>query len=161
MSFPVPTPTSSLDDYIAYVGFDPLTAQAQDKQKKSRHRAHRRAKAEAVGQRELTDGCHCPRIARHGAQDDYQPRRSMIAPLSARKSAITARAPAARRSSARRPSVRLGPTKPIGLMPAALAATTPAAESSTTIQSAGSTFKPLGREQKQVGRGFAPWSLDR
>lgn len=33
VTFPVPTPTSSLDDYIAYVGFDPNTAQAQDKQK--------------------------------------------------------------------------------------------------------------------------------
>ena len=45
MSFPVPTPTSSLDDYIAYVGFDPFTAQAQDKQKeKPAPRAHRRPK---------------------------------------------------------------------------------------------------------------------
>jgi hypothetical protein len=33
LTFPVPTPTSALDDYIAYIGFDPLTAQAQDKQK--------------------------------------------------------------------------------------------------------------------------------
>jgi hypothetical protein len=33
VTFPVPTPTSSLDDYIAYVGFDPFTAQAQDKTK--------------------------------------------------------------------------------------------------------------------------------
>ncbi len=33
VSFPLPTPTSSLDDYVAYVGFDPLSAQAQDKQK--------------------------------------------------------------------------------------------------------------------------------
>jgi len=33
VTFPVPTPTSSLDDYIAYVGFDPFTAQAQEKQK--------------------------------------------------------------------------------------------------------------------------------
>jgi hypothetical protein len=33
VTFPVPTPTSSLDDYIAYVGFDPFTAQAQDKPK--------------------------------------------------------------------------------------------------------------------------------
>jgi len=31
--FPVPTPTSVLDDYIAYVGFDPLSAQAQDNQR--------------------------------------------------------------------------------------------------------------------------------
>lgn len=33
LSFPLPTPTSFLDDYIAYVGFDPLSAEAQDKQK--------------------------------------------------------------------------------------------------------------------------------
>jgi hypothetical protein len=33
ISFPLPTPTSYLDDYIAYVGFDPLSAQAQDKPK--------------------------------------------------------------------------------------------------------------------------------
>jgi hypothetical protein len=33
VTFPVPAPTSVLDDYIAYVGFDPLSAQAQDNQK--------------------------------------------------------------------------------------------------------------------------------
>jgi hypothetical protein len=33
VSFPLPTPTSFLDDYIAYVGFDPLSAQPQEKQK--------------------------------------------------------------------------------------------------------------------------------
>ncbi len=33
MSFPLPTPMSYLDDYVAYVGFDPLSAQAQDKPK--------------------------------------------------------------------------------------------------------------------------------
>jgi hypothetical protein len=33
LSFAVPVPTSLLDDYIAYVGFDPLAAEAQDKQK--------------------------------------------------------------------------------------------------------------------------------
>ncbi len=31
-SFPLPQPISLLYDYIAYVGFDPLTAEAQDKQ---------------------------------------------------------------------------------------------------------------------------------
>ena len=45
VTFPVPTPTSSLDDYIAYVGFDPFTAQAQDKQKeKPAPRAHTRTR---------------------------------------------------------------------------------------------------------------------
>jgi hypothetical protein len=33
LAFPVPTPTSQLDDYIAYVGFDPFTAEQQEKQK--------------------------------------------------------------------------------------------------------------------------------
>jgi hypothetical protein len=33
LSFPLPTPTSFLDDYIAYVGFDPLSTQPQEKQK--------------------------------------------------------------------------------------------------------------------------------
>jgi len=33
LSFPLPTPTALLDDYIAYVGFDPLSAEAQDQQK--------------------------------------------------------------------------------------------------------------------------------
>jgi hypothetical protein len=32
LSFPVPTPTYALDDYIAYIGFDPLTMEAQNKQ---------------------------------------------------------------------------------------------------------------------------------
>jgi hypothetical protein len=33
MSFPLPTPTAVLDDYTAYIGFDPLSAEAQDKPK--------------------------------------------------------------------------------------------------------------------------------
>ncbi len=33
LSFPLPSPTSLLYDYIVYVGFDPLSAQAQDNQK--------------------------------------------------------------------------------------------------------------------------------
>jgi hypothetical protein len=31
LTFPLPTPTSQLDDYIVYVGFDPLSTQAQQK----------------------------------------------------------------------------------------------------------------------------------
>jgi hypothetical protein len=31
LSFPVPSPSSQLDDYIAYVGFDPLAAQPAEK----------------------------------------------------------------------------------------------------------------------------------
>ena len=33
VTFPVPSPTSVLDDYIAYIGFDPVTAQSQDQPK--------------------------------------------------------------------------------------------------------------------------------
>jgi hypothetical protein len=33
VSFPLPNPVTGLDDYIAYVGFDPLAAQAQDHQR--------------------------------------------------------------------------------------------------------------------------------
>jgi len=33
LSFPLPTPTTLLDDYVAYVGFDPLAAQAQENPK--------------------------------------------------------------------------------------------------------------------------------
>lgn len=33
LSFPLPNPTTALDDYMAYVGFDPLAAQTQDQQK--------------------------------------------------------------------------------------------------------------------------------
>ncbi len=31
IAFPIPTPTALLDDYIVYVGFDPLSAEAQTK----------------------------------------------------------------------------------------------------------------------------------
>jgi hypothetical protein len=29
--FPIPTPTAQLDDYIVYIGFDPVSAEAQAK----------------------------------------------------------------------------------------------------------------------------------
>jgi len=32
LSFPIPSPTTLLDDYTLYIGFDPLAAQAQDQQ---------------------------------------------------------------------------------------------------------------------------------
>jgi hypothetical protein len=31
MVFPIPTPTAALDDYVVYIGFDPLSAEAQSK----------------------------------------------------------------------------------------------------------------------------------
>jgi hypothetical protein len=39
LSFPVPNPASQLDDYVAYVGFDPLSAQPAEKPKPARPRA--------------------------------------------------------------------------------------------------------------------------
>ena len=43
ISFPLPTPTSALDDYIVYVGFDPLAAAAQDQNARPKARAKTRA----------------------------------------------------------------------------------------------------------------------
>ncbi|MGC1358180.1 MAG: hypothetical protein WA851_20730, partial [Xanthobacteraceae bacterium] len=43
LSFPVPNPTSQLDDYVAYIGFDPLSAQPAEK---PRPKPKPRAKAE-------------------------------------------------------------------------------------------------------------------
>jgi hypothetical protein len=31
LSFPVPTPSTTLDDYIVYIGFDPVSAEAKPK----------------------------------------------------------------------------------------------------------------------------------
>jgi hypothetical protein len=36
LSFPIPTPTTALDEYLVYVGFDPVTAEAQSKAPKPR-----------------------------------------------------------------------------------------------------------------------------
>ena len=36
LTFPVPSPTALLDDYIVYVGFDPQSAEAQSKAPKAR-----------------------------------------------------------------------------------------------------------------------------
>lgn len=48
LSFPLPMPTSVLNDYIVYVGFDPLSAQAQDKQApKPRPKPHPKPAASA------------------------------------------------------------------------------------------------------------------
>jgi hypothetical protein len=38
VSFPVPTPVAALDDYVAYVGFDPLAAEAADNAKAQKPR---------------------------------------------------------------------------------------------------------------------------
>ena len=50
MSFPLPTPTAALDDYIVYVGFDPITAAAEDSEKakpKAKSKAKPKPKPEA------------------------------------------------------------------------------------------------------------------
>lgn len=44
LTFPLPVPVSALDDYIAYVGFDPLSAQAQDQQLAKEPPRHKRKK---------------------------------------------------------------------------------------------------------------------
>lgn len=46
LNFPVPTPTTMLDDYIVYVGFDPVSAEAQSKPApKARPKSNRKASA--------------------------------------------------------------------------------------------------------------------
>jgi hypothetical protein len=47
ISFPVPTPTSLLDAYIVYVGFDPVSAEAQAKQPKAKAKPSQKAKPAA------------------------------------------------------------------------------------------------------------------
>lgn len=37
LTFPIPSPQTVLDDYVVYVGFDPLAAKAQDKPAPKRH----------------------------------------------------------------------------------------------------------------------------
>ncbi len=76
-------------------------------------------------------------------------------------SAITARAPALSSCVPRLGLVWLPPTKPIGTMPAAWAAETPAAESSITMHSAG-VHAHLGRDvEEQIRRGFASGNVAR
>ena len=36
LSFPIPTPATALDEYLVYVGFDPVSAEAQSKAPKAR-----------------------------------------------------------------------------------------------------------------------------
>jgi hypothetical protein len=43
--FPVPTPTALLDDYVVYVGFDPVAAEAQSKAPKTRPKEKPKSKA--------------------------------------------------------------------------------------------------------------------
>ncbi len=89
------------------------------------------------------EGSRRPKRQADSRQEDgldgpaYQPRSATTVLFSARMSAITARAPAWVSWAPRLGLVWLPPMKPIGTMPAAWAADTPAGESSTTMQSAG------------------------
>jgi len=50
LSFPMPTPTAALDEYLIYVGFDPVSAEAQSKAPKPRPPKEKpKAKAPAAG----------------------------------------------------------------------------------------------------------------
>ena len=129
LDFPMPR-GGEIDSYVIYIGFDPAAAGAGAQE------AGAEAKAE-TGQARPPD-----RLSRSSLQDragTYQPRSATTVLLSARMSAITARAPALVRCAPRVGLVWLPPMKPIGTMPAACAAETPAGKSSTTMQSAGST----------------------
>ena len=81
MSFPMPPRAADIDSYVVYVGFDP--GGAPDK-KKPAAKSKPKPKSAAEAPSKLNEA--------------YHPRRSMIARLSARRSAITERAPAERRA---------------------------------------------------------------
>lgn len=51
LSFPIPTPTTVLDEYLVYVGFDPVSAEAQSKtpKVKPKEKPKPKAKAPAAG----------------------------------------------------------------------------------------------------------------
>jgi hypothetical protein len=49
ITFPVPTPAANLDDYVVYVGFDPVTAEAQGKQSKPKPKPKPKSKPPAAG----------------------------------------------------------------------------------------------------------------
>ncbi len=82
LSFPMPQPSADIDSYVVYVGFDP---------------GERAGKEKACGQTEAKTEIGSETAPK--LNEAYQPRRSKIALLSARRSAITERAPAERRSS--------------------------------------------------------------
>ena len=48
LSFPLPTPLTALDEYVAYVGFDPLTAEAEDNQKAAKPKPRAKPKPKPV-----------------------------------------------------------------------------------------------------------------
>jgi len=74
--------------------------------------------------------------------------------FNARMSATTVRALLARSSEASLPGISLPPTKPIGVMPAAVAAAMPGAESSTTMHCAGSTWLRAAASRNRSGAGL-------
>ena len=127
LDFPMPR-GGEIDNYVVYIGFDPAGAEPEPKKPAPKPGKPAKPKPPA-GQAAASQ-------SRIGI---YQPRSATTVLLSARMSAITARAPALVRCAPRLGLVWLPPIKPIGTMPAAWAAETPAGESSTTMHSAGLT----------------------
>jgi hypothetical protein len=84
----------------------------------------------------------------------HQPRKATIVALRARMSAITAFAPAALSCAGNFEPAWLPPTYPIDVMPAAVAAAIPTAESSTTMQSLGATRILAAAWRKRSGAGL-------
>ena len=150
LSFPLPPPTSLLDEYIVYIGFDPLVG-AADKRPKPAAKPKPRPKPRRTPQPAQTDvlisgrrtaGLPAAQIGDRalerphvgddgaGAGGDQIAREPPGVPAAADK---------ADRLHARR----------------APAAATPGGESSTTMQSAGSTFRSRGSQQKHIRRRLA------
>ena len=79
------------------------------------------------------------RVGNEDVRRAHQPRSATTVAFNARISAMTALAPALARRASRFGPAWLPPTKPTEIMPAAVAAATPAGESSTTMHSDGAT----------------------
>ena len=133
-----------IDYYLIYIGFDPAAAEPEKKKPAPRSKpktAKQNSPTRLVGTAFKIDR-------------NYQPRSATTVLLSARMSAITARAPALVSCAPRLGLVWLPPMKPIGTMPAACAAETPAGESSTTMQSAGLTRILAATWRNRSGAGL-------
>ena len=110
MTFPLPTLITALGDYVVYIGFDPVTAAAQDKeaaQPKPKPKAKPKHKSDTNSRRRRgRPSARIEEATPHGGGEvarGYQPRSSITAPFKSRISAITVRAPAANSSRANWP----------------------------------------------------------
>ena len=126
---------AEIDFDVVYVGFDPVSAQEMDKARRKPRQARPAVTQHGPGARPIGRFARSPKLQR--ARLEAAQRDQVV--LSARMSAITARAPALVNCAPRFGLVWLPPMKPIGTMLAAWAAATPAGESSTTMQSDGAT----------------------